>query len=114
MNQALKPVDIFQVSGETPLVLIDVLQDGVDFLVAIIGAYALSEVFSSYAEMNVKHEIDTKRIGRVMITREDWNRIKTPIIRSTPVAFLLGCLPDSGNQLPDTAAFCSHRRLLSR
>jgi Protein of unknown function (DUF1826) len=33
MNQALKPVDIFQVFGETPLVLTDVLQDGVNLAV---------------------------------------------------------------------------------
>ena len=90
---------------------LDVLQDGVDFLVAIIGAYALSEVFSSYAEMNVKHEIDTKRIGRVMITREDWNRIKTPIIRSTPVAFLLGCLPGIGGSMTSLIAYTTERQL---
>lgn len=33
MNPALKPVDIFQVFGETPLVLTDVLQDGVNLAV---------------------------------------------------------------------------------
>ncbi|MCE0963616.1 DUF1826 domain-containing protein [Pseudomonas sp. NMI4491_12] len=33
MNQALKPVDIIQVFGETPLVLTDVLQDGVNLAV---------------------------------------------------------------------------------
>jgi len=33
MNQALKPVDILQVFGETPLVLTDVLQDGVNLAV---------------------------------------------------------------------------------
>lgn len=33
MNPAVKPVDIFQVFGETPLVLTDVLQDGVNLAV---------------------------------------------------------------------------------
>ena len=90
---------------------LDVLQDGVDFLVAIIGAYALSEVFSSYAEMNVKHEIDTKKIGRVMITREDWDKIKIPILRSTPVAFMLGCLPGIGGSMTSLIAYTTERQL---
>ncbi len=90
---------------------IDILQDGVDFLVAIIGAYAISEVFNSYADMNVVYDIDTKKIGRVMITREDWRRIWLPIVRSTPIAFFLGCLPGIGGSMTSLIAYTTERQM---
>jgi len=90
---------------------VDVLQDGIDFLVAIIGAYAISEVFNSYRDIDVVYEIDTKKIGRVMITREDWSRIWLPIVRSTPIAFFLGCLPGIGGSMTSLIAYTTERQL---
>ena len=87
------------------------LQDSIDFLVAIIGAYAISEVFSSYTDINTKYEIDTKRIGRVMITKEDWRRIWVPIVRSTPIAFFLGCLPGVGGSMTSLIAYSTEKQL---
>jgi putative tricarboxylic transport membrane protein len=89
---------------------LDVLQDGVDFLVCIIGAYALSEVFNSYADINKVYEIDTKKIGRVMITKEDWKKIWLPVVRSTPVAFFLGCLPGIGGSITSLIAYTTERQ----
>lgn len=90
---------------------IDELQDGVDFLVAIIGAYAIAEVFSSYRDINTKYEIDIKKIGRVMITKEDWKKIWLPIVRSTPIAFFLGCLPGIGGSMTSLIAYTTERQL---
>ena len=90
---------------------IEILQDGVDFLVCIIGAYAISEVFNGYADMDVVYDIDTKKIGRVMITREDWNKIWLPIVRSTPIAFFLGCLPGIGGSMTSLIAYTTERQL---
>ena len=90
---------------------LDVLQDGVDFLVCIIGAYAISEVFNGYADMNTVYDIDTKKIGRVMITKEDWKKIWLPIVRSTPIAFFLGCLPGIGGSMTSLIAYTTERQL---
>ena len=90
---------------------IELLQDGVDFLVCIIGAYAISEVFNGYADMNTVYEIDTKKIGRVMITKEDWKKIWLPIVRSTPIAFFLGCLPGIGGSMTSLIAYTTERQL---
>lgn len=90
---------------------IGAMQDGIDFLVAIIGAYAISEVFSSYADKNVVYNIDTKAIGRVMITKEDWKKIWLPIVRSTPIAFFLGCLPGIGGSMTSLIAYTTERQL---
>ena len=87
------------------------MQDGVDFLVCIIGAYAISEVFNGYADMNTVYEIDTKKIGRVMITKEDWKKIWLPIVRSTPIAFFLGCLPGIGGSMTSLIAYTTERQL---
>lgn len=90
---------------------IEAMQDGIDFLVAIIGAYAISEVFNGYADMNTVYEIDTKKIGRVMITKEDWKKIWLPIVRSTPIAFFLGCLPGIGGSMTSLIAYTTERQL---
>lgn len=90
---------------------IDILQDGVDFLVAIIGAYAISEVFNGYADLDTVYDIDTKKIGRVMITKEDWSKIWLPIVRSTPIAFFLGCLPGIGGSMTSLIAYTTERQL---
>ncbi|MFT3963530.1 tripartite tricarboxylate transporter permease [Propionivibrio sp.] len=90
---------------------LEVLQDGVDFLVCIIGAYAISEVFNGYFDLNTVYEIDAKKIGRVMITKEDWKKIWLPIVRSTPVAFFLGCLPGVGGSMTSLIAYTTERQL---
>ncbi|MDR2614008.1 MAG: tripartite tricarboxylate transporter permease [Candidatus Accumulibacter sp.] len=90
---------------------IDMLQDGIEFLVAIIGCYAIAEVFNGYAELDIVHEIDVKKIGRVMISKEDWKKIWLPIVRSTPISFFLGCLPGVGGSMTSLIAYTTERQL---
>ena len=50
------------------------LQGGIDFLIAIIGIYALGEVFESLKSIGKGQTKIQKKFGRIWITKEDWKR----------------------------------------
>lgn len=58
------------------------LQDGIDFLVAMIGLYAVAEVFKNYKDINMQYKVDSKTIGRVMISKEELKKCIMPMLRS--------------------------------
>jgi putative tricarboxylic transport membrane protein len=84
---------------------IEDLQDGIDFLVAMIGLYAVAEVFKNYGSINVRYEVDAKSIGKVRVKREEFRRSVMPMLRSAPMGFLVGVLPGAGGTI---ATFLSY------
>lgn len=63
------------------------LTDGIDFLVIIIGIYAVGEILYNY--LTIDNPLGEKnKLGRIWITKEDWNRTtKWPMLRSSPLGF---------------------------
>jgi putative tricarboxylic transport membrane protein len=84
---------------------IEELQDGIDFLVAMIGLYAVSEVFKNYRSMDVKYEVDAKQIGKVRVKLSELKKTLLPMFRSAPLGFLVGVLPGAGGTI---ATFLSY------
>ncbi len=66
------------------------LQTGIDFLIVIIGIYALGEVFKSYRSITDGTKEAQKDFGRIWISKDDWDRSKWPILRSAPLGFIIG------------------------
>ncbi|MGB9591841.1 MAG: tripartite tricarboxylate transporter permease, partial [Candidatus Kryptoniota bacterium] len=44
------------------------LNDGIDFLVVIIGVYAVTEVYKNYKAIDAKYSFDSKHIGKVRVS----------------------------------------------
>jgi putative tricarboxylic transport membrane protein len=84
---------------------VDELQDGIDFLVAMIGLYAVAEVFKNYRTMDVQYEVDAKRIGKVWVKGSELKKTLLPMFRSAPLGFLVGVLPGAGGTI---ATFLSY------
>lgn len=81
------------------------LMGGIDFLVAIIGIYALGEVFEGLTELG-KGENKTKHnFGRIWITWEDWKRSWPAMLRATPIGFFIGALPGTGATMASIMAY---------
>ena len=59
------------------------LQDGVGFIIAVVGLFAIAEVFFSMEEMTkgIRPEM-IKLQGRLWLTRDEWNRSVMPIARA--------------------------------
>ncbi len=88
------------------------LQTGIDFVVVIIGIYGIGEVFENLehiARAAVK-PVQTK-FGRIWITMEDWRRSFWPMIRQTPVGFLIGILPGAGGTIAALMAYNNEKQL---
>jgi putative tricarboxylic transport membrane protein len=84
---------------------VDELQDGIDFLVAMIGLYAVAEVFKNYRTMDVQYEVDAKRIGKVWVKGSELKKTLLPMFRSAPLGFLVGVLTGAGGTI---ATFLSY------
>lgn len=81
------------------------LMGGVDFLIIIIGIYALGEVFKSFkAVHDPSFKMQTK-FGKIRFTREDWKRSWPAILRSTPLGFFVGALPGAGGTMAALMAY---------
>lgn len=86
------------------------LSDGIDFLVIIIGVYAIGEVLYNYLTVDKPAGKKTK-YGRVWITKDDWKRSKWPIFRSSPLGFLVGILPGAGGSIASMMAYSTEKQL---
>ena len=87
------------------------LQDGVNFLVAMIGLYAVAEAFKNYAFVNTKYQLDTSNIGRVAITKREFKRCLMPMLRSTPLGFIVGVLPGMGGSVSTLMSYAMEKQI---
>ncbi|MCB9993181.1 MAG: tripartite tricarboxylate transporter permease [Hyphomicrobiaceae bacterium] len=95
------------------------LYDGIDFLVAIVGLFALSEVFvfleqAATRNRGEKHQDNHPKIGRIL---PEWSVILscTPsMLRSTVLGFLAGVLPGAGASLGSFISYSVEKRLVDK
>ncbi|MCX7827763.1 MAG: tripartite tricarboxylate transporter permease [Thermanaerothrix sp.] len=88
------------------------LQMGIDFVVVIIGIYGISEVFVNFEHIADKTSkpVQTK-FGRIWISMEQWKRSIGPILRQTPVGFLIGVLPGAGGTIAALMAYNNEKQI---
>lgn len=86
------------------------LSDGINFLVIIIGIYAVGEILYNY--LTIDNPLGKKnKLGRIWITKDDWKRSKWPMIRSSPLGFLVGILPGAGGAIASLMAYSTEKQL---
>lgn len=87
------------------------LQTGIDFLVVIIGIYALGEVFKSFRTLSEGGKKAQTKFKRIWISKEEWKRSKWPILRSAPIGFLIGALPGAGGTMASLMCYNNEKQL---
>lgn len=87
------------------------LMGGIDFLIAIIGIYALGEVFEGLGAIGKGPGKMQTKFGKIWITKEDWKRSWPSILRSTPLGFLIGVLPGTGATMAAVMAYNQEKNL---
>ncbi|SFP59845.1 tripartite tricarboxylate transporter permease [Salibacterium halotolerans] len=89
------------------------LSEGIDFLVVIIGIYAVGEVLFNF--INIDSIIPSNnKIGKKWITKDQWKKIKWPVIRSGPLGFIVGVLPGAGGSIASMLGYTTERQLAKR
>jgi putative tricarboxylic transport membrane protein len=88
------------------------LQDGVGFIIAVVGLFALAEVFSAMEEMikGVRPEIIRLK-GKVWLTMEEWKLSIKPILRGSVIGFVVGVLPGAGGTIASIMSYVWEKRL---
>jgi putative tricarboxylic transport membrane protein len=84
------------------------LMDGVDFLVAIVGLFAVSEVFV-FIESHGKSSAIGVKIDKITIPFKDIARTSGTMLRSTLIGFVAGILPGAGASLGSFLAYMGEK-----
>lgn len=86
------------------------LQDGIPYLVIVMGLFALSEVFEN-VEDAMKGALAPIRIkGRLWFTRKEWRRSILPIFRGGVTGFFLGVLPGAGATISSILSYVLEKK----
>lgn len=86
------------------------LQDGIDFLVVVVGLFSLGEVFKSMEDYQ-KGEMEPIRIkGKIWLTREEWKRSVKPIFRGGVLGFFTGVLPGAGGTVASILSYVTEKK----
>ncbi|WP_415182382.1 tripartite tricarboxylate transporter permease [Phaeovulum sp.] len=86
------------------------LMDGVDFLVAIVGLFAIAEVFFFIENHGLNSAIGVK-VDKVTIPVKDIVRSGWTMIRSTIIGFVAGVLPGAGASLGSFMAYGAEKSI---
>ncbi len=86
------------------------LMDGVDFLVAIVGLFAIAEVFF-FIESHGKGSSIGVKLDKVGIPWKDIVDTKWTMLRASGVGFIAGILPGAGASLGSFLAYMSEKSL---
>lgn len=84
------------------------LMDGVDFLVAIVGLFAVSEVFM-YMESHGKSSAIGVKLDRITVPVKDIVSSFMAMLRSTAIGFVAGVLPGAGASLGSFLAYMAEK-----
>ncbi|MCP3972097.1 MAG: tripartite tricarboxylate transporter permease [Rhodobacteraceae bacterium] len=86
------------------------LMDGVDFLVAIVGLFAVAEVFF-FIESHGKDTSIGVKLEKVTIPWRDIFATRWTMLRSTVIGFIAGVLPGAGASLGSFLAYMSEKTI---
>lgn len=91
------------------------LYDGIDFLVAIVGLFALSEVFiflEHHRGSAIADKSSKLSIGRLVPSLAVLKRCTPTMIRSTGIGFIAGVLPGAGASLGSFLAYSLEKQIV--
>jgi len=84
------------------------LMDGIDFLVAIVGLFAVAEIFI-YMESHGRDSAIGVKLERITIPFRDIGNSTITMLRSTLIGFLAGVLPGAGASLGSFLAYMTEK-----
>lgn len=87
------------------------LQSGIDFLIVIIGIYAIGEVLYNFESIHIAVKKVQKSFDRIWLTMEQFKQIIVPTLRATPIGFIIGVLPGSGGTLGALISYNTEKQL---
>ncbi len=90
------------------------LDDGIDFLVVVVGLFAVAESLAGLEEIRKGLREPVKLTGPVWLTLAEWRRSYWPILRGTVIGFVIGVLPGAGAAVASVMSYAAEKRLARR
>jgi putative tricarboxylic transport membrane protein len=86
------------------------LTDGIEFIVAAMGLFGITEVLCNLERPEVRDVFKTS-IKNLFPTREDWRQSWVSMIRGTVIGFFIGVLPGGGGVISAFIAYAVEKRV---
>jgi len=87
-------------------------QEGISFVVVVVGLFAVAEVFQGLETLARGTAPDVIRIsGKLWLTREEWRRSIGPIWRGGIIGFIIGVLPGAGGTIASILSYSTEKGL---
>lgn len=87
-------------------------QDGIGFIVVVVGLFALAEVFRCLEGLYKGTAPEFVKIrGKLWLTKEEWQRSIGPIWRGGVIGFVIGVLPGAGGTIASIMSYTTEKRL---
>jgi putative tricarboxylic transport membrane protein len=87
-------------------------QDGIGFVVVVVGLFAVAEVFRGMEGIFKGTAPEMIKIkGKLWLTREEWKRSIGPIWRGGIIGFVIGVLPGAGGTIASIMSYTTEKRL---
>ncbi len=87
-------------------------QDGVGFVVVVVGLFAMAEVLRGLEDIFKGTAPDQMKItGKLWLTREEWKRSIGPIWRGGIIGFVIGVLPGAGGTIASIMSYTTEKRI---
>jgi putative tricarboxylic transport membrane protein len=84
--------------------------EGIDFLIVIIGVYAIGEVLYNFLTIDQLKK-EKKKVGKIWFSKEQWKRSMWPILRSGPLGFIIGVLPGAGGSIASMISYSTEKQM---
>ena len=89
------------------------LYDGIDFLIVVIGLFALSEILMLLEKANTRKFVPVA-INKAALELSELLLCKWTILRSSIIGFVIGVLPGTGASIASAVAYSVEKRLNDR
>jgi len=87
-------------------------QDGVGFVVVVVGLFAMAEVLRGLEGIYRGTSAEAMKIkGKLWLTREEWRRSIGPIWRGGIIGFVIGVLPGAGGTIASIMSYTTEKRM---
>jgi len=86
------------------------LTDGIDFIVAAMGLFGITEVLCNLESPEIRDVFKTS-LKNLFPTREDWRQSWVSMIRGTVIGFFIGVLPGGGGVISAFIAYAVEKRV---
>jgi TctA family transporter len=85
------------------------LYEGLNFVSLAVGLFGIAEILRNL-EHGIYRDVVVKKVEKLWLTREDFRKIRMPVLRGTALGSALGVLPGAGHVLASFVAYSVEKR----